>query len=57
MRAEATESGAAGVDERWGIFGAIVFVVVSLVLIATLPLAPAGDRRPRAPVASSGARP
>jgi hypothetical protein len=38
MRAEATGPGAAGADERGGIVGAIIFVVVSLVLIATAPL-------------------
>ena len=38
MRAEATGSGAAGADESGGIVGAIIFVVVSLVLIATAPL-------------------
>ena len=41
MRAEATGPGAAGADERGGIVGAIVFVAVSLVLIATAPLPPA----------------
>jgi hypothetical protein len=40
MRAEALGSGAAAGDERWAVFGAIVFVVVSLVLIATAPLSP-----------------
>jgi hypothetical protein len=38
MRAEAWGSGSAAGDERWAVFGAIVFVVVSLVLIATAPL-------------------
>ena len=47
MRAEATGSGAAGADERGGIVGAIIFVVVSLVLIATAPL-------PRVSHASAG---
>jgi hypothetical protein len=37
MRAEATGPGAAGADERGGIVGAIIFAVVSLVLIATAP--------------------
>jgi hypothetical protein len=41
MHAEESGSGTAGVGERWGIFGAIVFALASLVLIATLPLAPA----------------
>ena len=47
MRAEAWGSGSAAGDERWAVFGAIVFVVVSLVLIATAPL-------PRASHASAG---
>jgi len=56
MRADAPGPGAAGVDERWGVFGAIVFVLVNLVLIATLPPAPSEDPRPRAAVAPPGAR-
>jgi hypothetical protein len=55
MRADAPGPGAAGVDERWGVLGAIVFVLVSLVLIATLPPA-SEDPRPRAAVAPPGAR-
>jgi hypothetical protein len=41
MRAEASGSSAEGGDERWAVLGAIVFAVVSLVLIATAPPSPA----------------
>jgi hypothetical protein len=43
MRAEALGSGSAAGDERWAVFGAIVFAVVSLVLIAAAPLSPASQ--------------